>query len=153
MNRIYFTALHPASDLEMKLKKIRQEASINSPLPPIIPLKIHTDIIHKNDINFNIDSIDEFKTSGLEINGDWLIENIPLDPLKRLIDSPYSFLDLNKPGLIIGRTNVLPQLSLKQSIIRNWDLVFYELISWDEKGILNNIELIEHWKIKKKKLK
>lgn len=153
MNKKYFTALLPASNLEMELKRIQKRSNLYIPFPPLVPLEFYNDIIDLNNYDKNINPIEEFEIGNLVKIDNWWGYELPLYPLKSFFNTPDSELfPSGKFIALVGLGNSEPEaLSLDSRIIRNWELAFYELTIWDTDKPLDNIEIKEIWKVKKKR--
>jgi len=157
MEKIYFTALLPASNLEIKCKKILQKSSLYAPLPPMIPLQVYKNSIKKKEIDINIDLIPEFKTGNIKKIKKWWVLDIPKEPFNNFFPelSYKLFPTYNNYYLLLGidlENNWIPQ-NIEPIVIRNWELGFFKMINWDTDNPFNNVELELQWKIKKRRLK
>lgn len=156
MEIFYFTALIPASNLEMKIKRLQQDSSLYIPLPPLAPLEIHKELIPKKKYNKNIDIITEFRTDRLTESNGWCLIKLQSKKLEDIYPPLNCYLfPKNKFSILVGLgvKNNLKNDYLGEDVIRNWSLGFFEIRIWDKSNPMENIELIKHWEIRKKKLK
>ncbi|MGL1893584.1 MAG: hypothetical protein OCD02_18240 [Spirochaetaceae bacterium] len=155
MKKIYFTALIPASNLDNKYKKIQLGSPLLVCLPPIAILESYSSLISKNEFNKKIDILTEFRTGDIKKIDDWWGVSLPNVPLNAIFNGHnLKEFPSNEFFILLGRDNKgwnPPEITY--DVIRNWDLGFYELTMWDLDNPLDNIELVEYWRIKKKRLK
>lgn len=150
MKKKFFTALLPSTHIVGFCQNIQRELELMTTLPPMIILEYHNTLITKQEYNKNINPIPEFQTSNIIERENRLYLTIPSAPL-----NDYFPIKEDPLKLYLGYKSNTKEYNkvVEPMIIRNWELGFYEVTLWDDKWPSKNFNIIEHWKIKKRRPK